>query len=167
MIQKHVLKDIFGDTNRMKRLRHAFPHKWRLRGVFQHSRIACDQCGGNSVDRRHIGVIPRGHDQNDAVRHTFYHAAKRVAVLDLDIGQCILCDLGHITCAFVKPAEFPAIPHRAAHLMRNFRHDVVIHRANSSNTVLHKLNTLCQRSCRPVNLRRFCTGNGRVSFAPR
>ena len=71
---------------------HTLADQGCLRGVFEHHCVACDQCGRHSVDRGHIGVIPRCHDQNEAVRNAFNHAAKRAAIFNNDRGQRIFGD---------------------------------------------------------------------------
>ena len=152
VIQKHVLKHVLRHSGSMKRLRHPLTHQRRLAGMFQHHGIARNQGRCDGVDRGHIGIIPGGHDQHDTVRDTFDHAAKGVAVFNDDIGQGIPGDVCHIGRAFAEAAKFATIPDRAAHLVGQFRHDLVIHRADVGDSVLHQRNSLCQGPCGPCRL---------------
>nr|MBC6968161.1 hypothetical protein [Roseobacter litoralis] len=138
VIKEHVLEHAVRHARIIKCLGQPLAHQRRLAGMFEYHRIASDQRGRDRVDRRHIGVIPRGHDQHQPVRHPLDHAAKITAVLDGDFGQCLFGDVGHMLCALVKAAKFAAIADRTAHLPSQFRHDLIIHRADVFDALHHK-----------------------------
>ena len=146
----------------MEGLCHPFAHQWGLAGVFEDHCIPGDQSRGHGVDRSHIGVVPWCHDQDHPMWNALDHAAKGVAVFDLNRGKRVFRDFRHVGCAFVEPAKLPAIADGAAHLMGQFRNDLVVHRAHVCDALLHQRNPLLQRQGRPGGLRCLRRSYGRA-----
>ena len=127
--------------------------------MFEQHRITRNQRGGQSIDRCHIGVVPRGNHQDHPMRDAFDHTAKSVTVFNDDIGQSISGDIGHIARALVEPAKFTTIAYGSTHLPSKFWHDGVIHRSDCGYASLHQSNTLREGTTRPNGLCRLCAAH--------
>ena len=135
-----------------------FTHLQGLGGVFQHHGIPRDQRWRDRVDRRHIGVVPRGHDQYNAARLAGDLAGGLVAVFDNRRGQRLFGDVGHIVAALGKAAKLAAIAHGTAHLMRQFLCHTIGGFAHLGNGIAHQLDTFGQGARGPCAL--CCLGAG-------
>ena len=133
---------------------HAFAHQQRLRGMFQHHRIARDQRRRDGVDRGHVGVVPRRHDEDDAMGHPLDIALERGVLAHGDIGQSLLRNRGHVAGAFVEAAKLAAVAHGAAHHAGQFGHDLVIHGPHGGDTRQNEFDPLGHRAGGPGRLRR-------------
>ena len=125
----------------MKGVCHTFPHQKGLGGMFEHNRVSRDQGGCDRIDGGHVGIVPRRDHKDNAVRDTLYIAFERGIVAHLDVCQCLMGDLGHVTRAFHKTAILSAISNGASHHLGEFRHDLIIHFANGGNTRENKFDT--------------------------
>ena len=155
MIEKHILKDIRWHTDRVKSLRHPLAYQQGLRRVLQHHAVARDQSRSHAIDRRHVGVVPRGHHQHHAVWHTLDIALSGGVFAHLDSSQSVLGNGCHVTTTLLETTEFTAIAHWAAHHARQFRHHFVIHLAHGGNACHDQIDTFLYRSRSPFRLR--CT----------
>ena len=88
------------------------PTSKRLCGVFQDHRVPGNQRRSNRIDCGHIGIVPGGDDEYNALGNAFDVSFKRFVLAHLDIGQRLSGDLTHMGCTFIEAAEFTAIADR-------------------------------------------------------
>ena len=120
MIENEVLEHVFRHPGGMKRLCQMITNRQRLPRMFQDHRVPGDKCRRDSVDRRHIRIVPWCDHHDRAPRRTLDHTPERITVFDLHRSKALFRDIGHVSEAFVEPAEFAAVANGATHLMGNF-----------------------------------------------
>ena len=88
-----------------------------LRRVFQDHRVARHDRGHDGVDRRQIGIIPGGDDQDRAQGLASDEAGEAGVVRCRTVGERRLGDGNHMPGPFLEPADLSrAIAHGPAHL---------------------------------------------------
>jgi len=160
VIEEHVLEDILGNAGLDEGLHQPLADQERLRGMFQNNRIARHERRGDRVNRRHVGVVPGRHDEDDAMRLALDPALELVTLFDDKRRQRIGSDRGDIVGALVEALVFAAITDRAAHLPGKLGHDDVGHFIEPCDALQHQLNTVFQRALCPGLLRLARTRNG-------
>ena len=117
MDKHNVLKHILGQAGRAVGIGQMFTNQNGLCGLFQDHRVARDQRRRDGVVRGHIGVVPRCHDENHAMRFAHDLAGEARAVFDHRGRKRFGGDLGHMAGALLQATELTPVAHRAAHLM--------------------------------------------------
>ncbi|MNZ85122.1 hypothetical protein D3C78_1039000 [compost metagenome] len=163
MVEEDIDEDIVRHTGLDESPHHALADQQRLRRVLDNNRIAGHQGRRDGVNRRHVGVVPRGDDEDHAMRLTLDAAFEIAALLDDERCQCICRDGSDIVGALVETLELAAITNRTAHHMRQLRHNFGHHFVKARHAFQNQLNAVLKRTSRPVLLRlaRFRNGGAR------
>ncbi len=137
-----------------------FAHLQGLGRVFEDHRVARHERRSDRVDRGHVGIVPRGHDQDDAHRLALDHPFERAAVFD-EIGlERVFGDRGHVEGALVEATEFAAIADRAAHLVGQLVGHAVDRLADIVVCLEHEIDALLHRTRGPILLCGAGAGGG-------
>ncbi len=153
VVEEQVLKHVSRHACFHEGAHHALTNQQCLSRMLDDDRIASHQRRSDRVDCRHVGVVPRRDDEDDAMRLALYAARKGGAPLDLDRRQRLCGHACDIVRALVETLELAAIANGAAHLPCQFRHDLVHHLVQARNALHHQLNAILQRALGPVLLR--------------
>ena len=163
VVEEDVLEHVFGNARLDKRTHHALPDQDGLARMLDDHGIPRHQCGGDRVDRRHVGIVPGRDDEDDAMGDALDPALETGAVLDNDRRQRVGRNRRHIVGALVEATELAAVADRTSHLPGKLRHDLIDHLVQARNARKHKLDAVLDGPLGPALLRRTRTRNRRRS----
>jgi hypothetical protein len=96
--------------------------------MLQQHGIASDQCWNNRVDGGDVRIIPGRNHQHNADWFTFdFPLETGLRAFGDNRREGFLCNVHHVANTRFKRAKLATITHRTAHLLRQFRHDFLVH----------------------------------------
>ena len=123
-----VLEQALRQAGPVHRHLEALAGQHRLRRVLEQHRIAGHQRRHDGVDGGEIGIVPGRDDEHEADRLALDHAAEaRLLVVGWDRLQALLRNRDHVARPLLDPAELAAVAHRAAHLLGDLGHHLLVH----------------------------------------
>jgi hypothetical protein len=152
VVDEEVGEDVLRHAGLVEGVGHPLADQQGLRRMLEQHRVAGDQRRRDRVDRRHVGIVPRRHDQHDADGQPADVAGEGGVLADMNVGQRLFSDRRHVGGAFLDAAELAAIAHGPAHHVRQLRDDLVVHRAQGGDAGANELDPLLQRAGGPFLL---------------
>ena len=151
--QQQVVEQAIGQASCLEGRGEALANQQRLRGVLEDHRIARHQRRNHRVHRGQIRIVPRRNDQHRAQRLAPDIAPKAVDRCRHHIGQRAFGNRDHVTRAITEAAQLArAIAHRPAHLPRQLRHDLGLHRQHRVDRSAAEGGALADRRALPGQL---------------
>ena len=122
-----VLEHTVGHSGRSEGGAHALGAQQRLGGVLEHDRVARQQRRHDRVDGAQVRVVPRGDHQHRAQRIAADELLEALGSVDRDVGEPLAGDRDHVPRPLLEAAPdlVAAVPHGAAHLVRQLDRDLV------------------------------------------